>query len=118
MPTSAARIETPQAARYLGRLTRHADAVATSTGGHLHRHAGRPDDHPQLLHVERADTSATLDFDQGRCTIHAAPDALTLRAEAATAETLNRIENLITADLHRLGAHEHLTITWHASTTE
>jgi hypothetical protein len=118
MPTSAARIETPQAARYLAMLSRHADAVTGRASQHLHRHATTPDAHPRLRHVERSDTDATLHFDQGRCTIHVEPDALALRAEADDAENLRRIEDLIAADLHRFGAREHLTITWRTAVND
>ena len=117
MPTSEAHVPTQQAARYLTQLCRHADAVGGHAGRHLHDHAGPAHEHPRMRHVERSDTAATLDFDQGRCTMHAGPDALVLRAEADDAESLRRIEDLIAADLERFGTREHLTVTWRGDAT-
>jgi hypothetical protein len=112
MPTSEAHVPTQHAARYLAQLCRHAEAVGGHAGRRLHDHAGPARDHPRMRHVERSDTAATLDFDQGRCTMRAEPDALVLRAEAGDAERLRRIEDLIAADLERFGTREHLTVTW------
>jgi hypothetical protein len=112
MPTSEAHVPTQHAARYLAQLCRHAEAVGGHAGRRLHDHAGPARDHPRMRHVERSDTAATLDFDQGRCTMRAEPDALVLRAEAGDAERLRRIEDLIAADLQRFGTREHLTVTW------
>jgi hypothetical protein len=112
MPTSEAYVLTQHASRYLTQLCRHADAVSRRPGQRLHDHLGPAGEHPRIRHVERSDTNATLDFDQGRCTVHAEPDALTLRIAADDMDRLRRIEDLIAADLQRFGTREHLTVTW------
>lgn len=112
MPTSEARVPTQHAGRYLVQLCRHADAVSGHAGQRLHDHDGPAHPHLRIQQVERSETDATLDFDQGRCTGRAEPDALVLRAEAGDAASLRRIEDLIAADLERFGTREHLTVSW------
>lgn len=112
MPISQARVQTQHAGRYLTQLCRHAQAVSGHPGQNLHHHLGPDSAHPRMRHVEQSDTDATLDFDQGRCTMRVEPDALALRAEADDAASLRRIEDLITADIERFGTREHLTVTW------
>jgi hypothetical protein len=113
MPTSEARVQTQRAGRYLTQLCRHATAISGRAGQHAHEHVGPAHEHPRMRNVDWSDTDATLNFDQGRCTLHAEPDALDLRAEADDAASLRRIEGLIAADLERFGTREHLTVTWH-----
>jgi len=112
MPTSEARVPTQHAGRYLAQLCRHADAVGGHAGQRLHDHVGPAYTHLRIQHVEQSETDAILDFDQGRCTGRAEPDALVLRAEAGDAASLRRIEGLIAADLKRFGHREHLTVSW------
>jgi cation diffusion facilitator family transporter len=118
MPTSEARVQTQHAGRYLAQLCRHANAVSGRAGQRMHSHAEPAHAHPRMRHVEWSDTAATLDFDQGQCTVRAEPDALALRVEADDADSLRRIEDLIAADLERFGTREHLTITWHSDGDE
>jgi hypothetical protein len=44
--------------------------------------------------------------------MHADPDTLTVRAEAATEENLQRIQDLITRNLERFGRRDHLKVNW------
>lgn len=110
MPAAGARVTTPNASRYLTRLCRH----AAKMGGSLHlrsrSHAGGPV--PGIRQAEWSGADGTLILDRGRCTLHAAEDALTLRAEADSEETLAQIQALIAARLGKLGHREQLTVTW------
>jgi hypothetical protein len=65
-----------------------------------------------VQHVEWSDTDGTLVFSWARCTMQAGPDTLTVRAEAASEENLNRIQELIARNLERFGRRDHLTVTW------
>jgi hypothetical protein len=112
MPTSEARVPTQNADRYLTQLCRHATAMSGDAGRRMHDHAGPGHAHPRIRYVEQSETGATLNFDQGRCTLHAEQDALVLRTEAGDAVGLRRIEALIAADLERFGGREHVTVTW------
>jgi hypothetical protein len=40
---------------------------------------------------------------------------LNLRAQAAGEETLQRIQDIVTADLGRFGKRDHLAVTWQRS---
>ncbi len=44
--------------------------------------------------------------------MHAGPDTLTVRAEAASEENLQRIQNLVTRNLERFGRRDHLKVNW------
>lgn len=112
MPSSEAQIRTPDAGRYLAQLCRHAEAISRRPGQRLHDHLGSAPGHPRIQHVERSDTDATLEFDQGRCIGHADADALTLRIEANDAASLQRIKKIIGADIERFSGRQRLTITW------
>jgi hypothetical protein len=48
----------------------------------------------------------------GQWTLQATPDALTLHAEAANEEDLQRIQDLLAARLEKIGRRDHLTVTW------
>jgi hypothetical protein len=48
----------------------------------------------------------------GRWTLHAGPGTLTIRAEADTAASLRRIQDLLSTRLEKLGRRENLTLTW------
>jgi hypothetical protein len=48
----------------------------------------------------------------GRCTLRAADDMLTIRAEASSAQDLAQIQELITRRLEGFGRRERLTVTW------
>jgi len=67
---------------------------------------------PDIQHVEWSDTRGTLTLTWGRCTMQAGPGTLTVRAEAASDESLQRVQDLITRNLERFGRREHLKVTW------
>jgi len=108
MPTAQARIQTGQPSRYLIQLCRH----AASINHKVLRHAGRAPVRPDIQHVEWSDTRGTLTLTWGRCTMQAGPGTLTVRAEAASDESLQRVQDLITRNLERSGRRAHLKVTW------
>ena len=62
--------------------------------------------------MEWSQTNGTVTFPGGHCAMQAGGGALMLRAEAADADTLELIENLITSHLGRFSRREPLTVTW------
>ncbi|GIL31359.1 DUF2218 domain-containing protein [Actinocatenispora comari] len=115
MPISEARVPTRRPGRYLTQLGRHAQAIGHRPGHGGHDAGGASQPHPRMLRVEQSDTTATLEFDRGRCTLDAEPDALVLRIEAPDATSLAQLERLIGSDLERFGNRDQLTVTWHRS---
>ena len=111
MPAAEARIPTPNAGRYLARLGQHAGKM----GSRLHHqprnhtYGGAP---PAIRAARWSGTDATLDLDRGRCTLHAEPGLLMLRAEADSEDNLTQIQDLIARRLQNFGRREHLTVTW------
>jgi hypothetical protein len=67
---------------------------------------------PDIQQVEWSDTHGTLGLGWGRCTMHAGPGTLTVRAEAASEQSLQRVQDLVTRNLERFGRREHLTVNW------
>ena len=55
-------------------------------------------------------------FPFGRCALHADPTSLQLRASAADAESLQRVEHVVASHLERFAHREQLAIAW--STTD
>lgn len=110
MPTAEAQVPTPNAGRYLTRLCRHAAKMGGSPRHRPRSHAGGP--RPEIRHAEWSGVDGTLILDRGQCTLHAAEDTLTLRAEAGSEDTLAQIQTLIAARLEKLSHREHLTVTW------
>lgn len=123
MLTAEAQVETDHPSRYLVQLCRHFN----HQGRHL-RH--RPRTHlvgdaqapPGIqAHVEWSDTDGIVSLSWGQCTMQATPDTLTLRAEAADEENLQRVQDLVAGHLERFGRHDHLTVNWrrpHAPTAQ
>ena len=112
MPNAAARIPTERADRYLGQLCRHLGQMSrmrhrTPTGP-----GGQP---PAITHVDRSDTTGTIRFAQGTCTLEAAADALTVRVEAEDEDTLRRLQDGIARRLETIGRRDHLTVRWQRS---
>ena len=68
---------------------------------------------PKVKHAEWSETRGSIDFGWGRCTLQANGDLLTLRAEAADEEDLQRVQDIITRDIERFGSREHLKVSWH-----
>jgi hypothetical protein len=111
MLTAEAQVQTGRPDRYLAQFCRH----ASQTGGRL-RH--RPRSHgdggtrPEMRHVEWSETNGSLILNWGQCTLQATPGTLTLRAAAADAENLIRIQDLVTERLEKFGRRDHLTVAW------
>ncbi|HEX4398579.1 MAG TPA: DUF2218 domain-containing protein [Trebonia sp.] len=113
MPAAQATISTSHAAVYLTRLSGHAAKMSTATKRLRHRpraHAGGAP--PEVQHVRHDGDEATVTLDCGQWIMHAAPGQLRIRAQAPGQDSLQRIQDLLTARLRKLGHREQLTITW------
>lgn len=113
MPAAETSIRTDQAAVYLTRLCGHAGKMSTATRRLHHRpraHAGGTP--PQVQRIQQAGDEATVTLDCGQWTMHAVPGQLRIRAQAPEHDSLQRIQDLLTARLLRLGHREKLIITW------
>ena len=113
MPAAEARIPTGQPSRYLIQLCQH----AASINHKILRHAGQALMRPDIQQVEWSDSHGILDLGWGRCTMQAGPGTLTVRAEAASEENLQRVQDLITRNLERFGRREHLKVNWQRPVT-
>ena len=114
-------VQTGNPARYIARLCRHASQMslqAAQPGRHLRhrprgqRGGGAP---PEVRHAEWSSTQGTVILNWGRWTLQAADRTLTVRAEAADEQNLQRIQDLLTARLTSFGRREHLTVSWQRS---
>ena len=103
MLTSEATVDTDRAGRYLEQLCRH--AAAMGTGGH--RHGG-----PAVAAERSADRGVLTLEPWGRCVLHAGAAALTLRVEAADADGLRAIQDIVTRDLERFGRRDGVAVRW------
>lgn len=118
MLTAEAVVQTGNLARYIARMCRHASqmsARAEQPGRHLrHRPGGLRggDTPPEVQHAEWSDTEGTVTLNWGRWTLQAAGRTLTVHAEAADEQNLQRIQDLLTARLTSFGRREHLTVNW------
>lgn len=121
MVTSTARIPTDRPDRYLRQICEHAGAMGS--GGHgPGDHAGHQSGHGRgqgtaasevQVSAECAATQGTITFAPwGSCEITAGPDALTLRVEAGDAQSLRRMQEVLTGDLERFGRRDGLSVTW------
>ena len=111
MLAAESQVKTEDPGRYLTQLCRHAQQV--------HRLRHRPRNHggdgqppPKVEHVEWSETSGMISFGWGQCTMQAAPGTLTLRAEAADQESLQRVQDIVARDIERFGKRNQLTVTW------
>ena len=111
MLAAEAQVKTDDPGRYLTQLCRHAQQV------HRLRHRprnlggdGQPP--PKVQHVECSETSGMISFGWGRCTMQATPGTLTLRAEAADDESLQRVQDIVARDIERFGKRNQLTVSW------
>ncbi len=116
MLSADAEITTTRPSRYLVQLCKHAAAMGGS-----HGHRPRMNGHGDAVaisevgvHAEWSESHGVVEFAPwGRCTLRAIADTLLLHVEATDAETLQRIEGIITRDLvDRLGRRDHLTVAW------
>ena len=111
MLTAEAHVQTDHASRYLAQLCRHAQQVHRVR--HWPRaHGGDDRQPPKVERVEWSDTRGTVDFGWGQCTMEASAGTLTLRAEAADPENLQRVQDIVARDIERFGKRDHLTVTW------
>lgn len=123
MLTSEAHIETERPSRYLTQLCKHFN----NKGRHLSHgpRAHHGDDtraphgspmlsgiRPDQIHVEMTDTYGMLRLPWGVCTMEATPGALTLHAQAADEENLQRLQDLVAAHLARFSRRDPLTVSW------
>ena len=99
MLIAEARVATERSGRYLVQLCQHLNKVAQRN--------------PQLqAHVEWSDDHGQISFGWGRCTLHADPGVLTLRAEAADKEYLHQLQQRVTDRLEQADRRDRLTVTW------
>jgi hypothetical protein len=116
MPTAEARVPTARASRYLVQLCRHADQMGghrmTRLPAHMVRDSRARHDIPARIVAEWSDTHGTVRFDDGTCTLRATSDTLILHLDADTADTLQRMQGLITGNLTRFSRRDPLTVTW------
>ncbi|MBB4861888.1 hypothetical protein HNP46_000725 [Pseudomonas nitritireducens] len=95
MPASHATVATPEAAKYLKRLCNH----------FAHK-----------LPVELTEERGVLTFDFGTCRLQATAEELQLQAEAATAESLERLQSVVVSHLDRFAWKEgQLPVNWQAA---
>ena len=116
MPAAEARVRTENASRYLIRLCRHAGQMGSHVSHRPRGHAdgGAP---PEIRHAEASDSDGTLILNWGRCTMLAADDLLTLRAEAGDTDDLAKIQELIGSRLEKFGRRERLVVSWRSLPT-
>ena len=113
MLTAEADIRTEHAARYLARLCGHAGKMGAGRRlGHRQPSHAPGDVAPDVRHVECSATEGTVSLNWGQWTMRALPGLLAIRAEAADQESLQRIQDLLTARLQNFGRREHLTVDW------
>lgn len=91
MPSSTARVATERPSRYLKQLASH---LSRGGGGVI------------------ADDHAQVDFDFGVLVLDTADGALVMRAQAADAETLARVEDVAGRHLVRFGQKDELAVAW------
>jgi hypothetical protein len=113
MPTAEAHIPTARASRYIDQLCRHLGQMSrmrhrTPTG-----HGDRTP--PPVQHVDRSDTSGTIRFTHGRCTLQATADALMLRVDADDEDVLRQLQDGIARRLETIGRRDQLIVQWHRS---
>lgn len=114
MPAAETSIPTDRAAVYLTRLCGHAAKMSAAAGRLHHRPRGRAGGGPpQFKQVQQAGDEATVILDCGQWTMHAGPGQLSIRAQAPEQDSLQRIQDLLTARLLTLARREQLTFTWH-----
>ncbi|MEU6772229.1 DUF2218 domain-containing protein [Streptomyces sp. NPDC046759] len=94
MPITTARVATARPARYLRQLVSHM--------GHKAAAALTPDGR------------GTITVAAGTCSLTPSPDRLELTATAADAESLARVQDVITRHLLRFATQEELTVEWSA----
>ena len=116
MPTVEAQVPTDRASRYLTQLCRHL--------GQMSRMRHQPSTHqdgqapPAVQHVDWTDTSGTIRFPQGTCTLSATADTLTVRIDADDEDALRRLQDGIGRRLDTIGRRDQLTVHWQQSNSD
>jgi hypothetical protein len=116
MPASQARVATGRAGRYLTQLCQHTGQLSKLGHHALSRRHGNDDGDggpaPLPRHTDMSGADGVIDFDGGRCTLHATGEGLELNAEAGDQQQLDRIQEAITGRLERIGRRDSLTVIW------
>lgn len=111
MPTAQAHIPTERASRYLVQFCRHLGQMSRMRHQPPARHGGG-DMPPTVQDVDYSDTYGVIRFDEGRFTLQATSDTLSLRVDADDEDAQQRLQNGITARLEKIGRRDGLTVTW------
>jgi len=85
---------------------------AAQPGRHLRHRTRGGDAPPEVRQAEWSGTEGTVILNWGRWTMRAVGGTLTMCAEAADEQNLQRIQDLLTARLKNFGRREHLTVNW------
>lgn len=110
VPTAEATVPTVEPDRYLERLRTHLGKMGTRLGHRPRRHGSGM---PEVRHAEWSGSTGTVILSWGQWTVQSTPGMLRLHAEAADAENLRKIQDMLTTRLENFGRREHLTVTWH-----
>jgi hypothetical protein len=94
MPTATAHVAIATPARYMNRLAKHFE----------HRVA-----------VERAEQTASIAFPDAPCSLAASDTHLDLRVESASAETLARLQEVVSRHLRQVASQETFNVDWNVS---
>jgi hypothetical protein len=116
MPTAHAHVPTERASRYLVQLCRHLGQMSRMRHPLPARHGSQAP--PAVQHVDWSDTTGTIRFVQGTCTLQATAEGLALRVEADDEDTLRRLQDGIARRLDTIGRHDHLAVHWQQSAPE
>jgi len=111
MPVAEARVPTSRASRYLKQLCRHADQMRRMRHRSSAGETASPTP-PAVNHVDYSDAVAAVQFADGRLTMQATADTLTLRVEAADDDALRRLQDGVAARLHTISRRDQLATTW------
>lgn len=110
MPTAQAQIPTERASRYLDQFCRHLGRMSRMRHRVPTGHRGQAP--PPVQHVDWTDSSGTIRFTHGTCTLQATPTALTLRVDADDEDNLRQLQDGITRRLETIGRRDHFTVDW------
>ncbi|MEU0946879.1 DUF2218 domain-containing protein [Streptomyces canus] len=121
MPTAQACVETERPSRYLVQLCKHFSNKGRHLGQRLHGHSGG-DGHAlaemrvaaEQAQVEWSDTEGHVALPWGRITLRATPGALLLHVEAAVADDMKRLQDLVADHVGRFGRRDGLQVNWQA----
>jgi hypothetical protein len=100
-------------------LPRPARHSAKMGSGLHHRPRAHGSGHtpPEIRNRQWSAVSGTVTLNWGQWTAQASPGTLTLRAEAADAENLQNIQDMLSTRLENFGKRENLTVTWQRGET-